>query len=86
MNYPFELRNKMNEMILEYYNQMTNDYSLPKLSVEEIDNLKYFVKLVGVTIYENDESDILLSFKNWDEEHGLHININEINQKIEFAF
>jgi hypothetical protein len=86
MNYPLELRNKMNEMILEYYNQMTNNYSLPKLNVEEIDNLKYFVKLVGVTIYENAESDILLSFKNWDEEHGLHININETNQKIEFAF
>lgn len=86
MNYPFELRNKMNNMVLEYYNQMTIDYSLPKLGGEEIDSLKYFVKLIGVLITEGDESDILLSFKNWDEEHGLHININSLNQKIEFAF
>lgn len=86
MHYPFELRERMNKMILEYYNQMTKDYNLPKLNEELIENLKYFVKLVGVTISENEESDILLSFKNWDEEHGLHFYINELNEKIEFAF
>ena len=86
MNYPIELRNKMNSMILGYYNQMVIDYSLPKLSDEETDSLKYFVKLVGVLITEGDESDILLIFKSWDEEHGLHININRLDQKIEFAF
>ena len=86
MGYPFALRDKMNRMILEYYNQMANDYSLPTLTEETIDNLKYFIQLAGVTIYEGDESDILLSFKNWDTEHGLHIYINEVNQKMEFAF
>lgn len=86
MNYPVELRNKMNGLILEYYNQMANDSSLPPLSGEQTDNLKYFVKLIGVTIYENDESDIVLRFKNWDEEHGLQININERGHKMELSF
>ncbi|MBB6464107.1 beta clamp domain-containing protein [Flammeovirga kamogawensis] len=81
----FPKRKKIFDMIFNLYNRMKVDYDLPDIIRDEDEILPNFVSLNVINIPLDDSDDILLSFKNWDEEHGLHIYINEVDQKIEFA-
>ncbi|MDJ1503740.1 hypothetical protein [Xanthocytophaga agilis] len=84
--YPFAQKRKMFEMIFSLYNEMRSDYDLPEIKGDIESILPFFVRLNSVTIPVNDKDDILLSFSNWDEEHGLYIRINEVGDKMEFDF
>ena len=82
-NYPFRLKKEMFLKVFDLYNQIRKDYELPELKGEIENIIPFFVKLQHVLIPNNDEEDIQLSFKCWDEEHGLFIRINEKDDKIE---
>jgi len=63
------------------YNSLKGDYGLPELNDKE--QLKYFVKMNGYIVPDNDDSPIIILFRTWDEEHGQTIYYYNEN-RIEF--
>ena len=72
----WNLKKKIVKMTLEEYESLREDYMLPILDDKE--QLYYFINSGSVYVPEDKNDDIIISFRSWDNEHGLSFLYNEL--------